>query len=327
MSIIDKIIMLLEQKEKTQKELTDYLGLEKSTFSAWKSGKSKSYSKHISKIAEFLSVSPDYLLRDSISLDFSPHENDEYILKCPMCEYDYVHFSRIIDVDFDSTKSSGLAIEFFCESNHKFYMVIETYKGNTYMVTVDEHGLNHTVTDIEFDNIPISLAELWVRNENANFAKKYRTLDEYSKKVVDSVLDLEYERCSAPPTGEPNIIHLPKSVLKASAGTGNWLDEQQLESVSVVDTPQTKKANLIIEVDGDSMEPLYKNGDNVLVNTRAEAVVGDIGIFIVDGNGYIKKLGDNRLISVNPEYDDIFPTEYSDFRCVGKVLGKAEIIE
>lgn len=157
--------------------------------------------------------------------------------------------------------------------------------------------------------------------------KKYRSLDEYGKQAVNSILGIEYSRCSAPPTGEPNIIHLPKSVLKASAGTGNWLDEQQLESVSVVDTPQTKKANLIIEVDGDSMEPLYKNGDNVLVNTRAEAVVGDIGIFIVDGNGYIKKLGDNRLISVNPEYDDIFPTEYSDFRCVGKVLGIAEIVE
>ena len=157
--------------------------------------------------------------------------------------------------------------------------------------------------------------------------KKYRSLDEYGKQAVNSILGIEYSRCSAPPTDEPNIIHLPKSVLKASAGTGNWLDEQQLESVSVVDTPQTKKANLIIEVDGDSMEPLYKNGDNVLVNTRAEAVVGDIGIFIVDGNGYIKKLGDNRLISVNPEYDDIFPTEYSDFRCVGKVLGKAEIVE
>jgi len=174
----------------------------------------------------------------------------------------------------------------------------------------------------------------WEEEENINLSYaekqkiiKYRTLDEYSKKVVDSVLDLEYERCSAPPTDEPNIIHLPKSVLKASAGSGNWLDEQQLESVSVVDTPQAKKANLIIEVDGDSMEPLYSNGDNVLVNTKAEVTVGDIGIFIVDGNGYIKKLGENRLISVNPEYDDIFPTEYSDFRCVGKVLGKAEIIE
>lgn len=157
--------------------------------------------------------------------------------------------------------------------------------------------------------------------------KKYRSLDEYGKQAVNSILGIEYSRCSAPPTDEPNIIHLPKSVLKASAGSGNWLDEQQLESVSVVDTPQAKKANLIIEVDGDSMEPLYSNGDNVLVNTKAEVTVGDIGIFIVDGNGYIKKLGENRLISVNPEYDDIFPTEYSDFRCVGKVLGKADIVE
>lgn len=156
--------------------------------------------------------------------------------------------------------------------------------------------------------------------------KKYRSLDEYGKKAVDGLLNTEYERCTTP-IDEVKIIHLPKSILKASAGSGNWLDEQQLESVSVLDTPQSRKANLVIEVDGDSMSPMYENGDNVLVNTKAEVAVGDIGIFIVDGSGYIKKLGTDRLISVNPEYDDIFPAEYSDFRCVGKVLGKAEIVE
>lgn len=156
--------------------------------------------------------------------------------------------------------------------------------------------------------------------------KKYRSLDEYGKKAVDGLLNTEYERCTTP-IGELKIIHLPKSILKASAGSGNWLDEQQLESVSVLDTPQSRKANLVIEVDGDSMSPMYENGDNVLVNTKSDVAVGDIGIFIVDGNGYIKKLGKDRLISVNPEYDDIFPAEYSDFRCVGKVLGKAEIVE
>lgn len=156
--------------------------------------------------------------------------------------------------------------------------------------------------------------------------KKYRSLDPYSKKAVDSLLEIEYRRCTTPPE-EKKLIHLPKSVLKASAGSGNWLDEQQLESVSVLDTPQSRKANLVIEVDGDSMSPMYESGDNVLVNTKANVAVGDIGIFIVDGSGYIKKLGTDRLISVNPEYDDIFPTEYSDFRCVGKVLGKAEIVE
>lgn len=156
--------------------------------------------------------------------------------------------------------------------------------------------------------------------------KKYRSLDEYGKKAVDGLLNTEYDRCTYL-AAEQEIIHLPKSVLKASAGSGNWLDEQQLESVSVVDTPQAKKANLIIEVDGDSMSPMYENGDNVFVKTQPDIEIGNIGIFIVDGNGYIKKLGKDRLISVNPEYDDIYPTEYSDFRCVGKVLGKAEIVE
>lgn len=156
--------------------------------------------------------------------------------------------------------------------------------------------------------------------------KKYRSLDEHGKKAVDSILNIEYNRCTTP-IDEVKIIHLPKSVLKVSAGSGNWLDEQQLESVSVVDTPVARKANLILEVDGDSMSPMYENGDNVFVRTQPDIEIGNIGIFIVDGNGYIKKLGKDRLISVNPEYDDIFPTEYSDFRCVGKVLGKAEIVE
>ena len=156
--------------------------------------------------------------------------------------------------------------------------------------------------------------------------KKYNSLDTYGKKAVDGLLNTEYERCTTP-IDEEKIIHLPKSVLKASAGSGNWLDEQQLESVSVVDTPTARKANLILEVDGDSMSPMYKDGDNVFVNTNANVEIGDIGIFIVDNSGYIKKLGTDRLISVNPEYDDIFPAEYSDFRCVGKVLGKAEIVE
>lgn len=32
-------------------------------------------------------------------------------------------------------------------------------------------------------------------SEEENHIKKYRTLDEYGKKAVDAVLDIEYERC------------------------------------------------------------------------------------------------------------------------------------
>lgn len=62
MDTIDKITQLLKSQHKTQKDLTDYLGLDKAMFSQWKSRKTESYMKHIVRIAEFLGVSVGELL-------------------------------------------------------------------------------------------------------------------------------------------------------------------------------------------------------------------------------------------------------------------------
>ena len=62
MNTIEKISKLLKEQGKKQKELTDYLGISQNAFTDWKSGRINSYTKHLSKIAEFLSVSVDYLL-------------------------------------------------------------------------------------------------------------------------------------------------------------------------------------------------------------------------------------------------------------------------
>ena len=62
MNTLDKIISLLEEQNRQQKELTDYLGLEKSTFSAWKNGKSSSYKKYLPEIASFFRISVDELV-------------------------------------------------------------------------------------------------------------------------------------------------------------------------------------------------------------------------------------------------------------------------
>lgn len=60
LDILDRIISLLGKKE--QRELTDYLGLKKTAFSDWKSGKSNSYRKYLIEISEFFNVSIDYLV-------------------------------------------------------------------------------------------------------------------------------------------------------------------------------------------------------------------------------------------------------------------------
>lgn len=155
---------------------------------------------------------------------------------------------------------------------------------------------------------------------------KYRTLDRYGKKAVDDLLENEYARCTEV-IDEPKVITLPMAELKASAGTGQWLgDDEYTTWVDVLDAPEARRANVVIEVSGDSMLPKYHDGDKVLVKLQPTVEQNEIGIFIVDNCGYIKKLGVNELISVNKEYDNIPLNEYNDVTCVGKVVGIAEII-
>lgn len=111
------------------------------------------------------------------------------------------------------------------------------------------------------------------------------------------------------------------SCLLTSAGTGEFLDDENIEMREFPDSPQVREADIIIPVDGDSMEPTISDGDELCVKLCDDIEVGEIGVFIVEGKGYVKEKGEDRLISLNEEYDDIFAEEY---RCVGKVIGKVE---
>ena len=62
MYTLDKIISVMKTKKIPQNKLTEHLGLSKSTFSSWKSGKNESYRKYLPEIAEFIGVSVSYLI-------------------------------------------------------------------------------------------------------------------------------------------------------------------------------------------------------------------------------------------------------------------------
>ena len=65
MCTIDIINYLLEQKNKSQKDLCEFLGISKSVFTDWKAGRNESYKRHLPQIAEYFNVSVDYLLGKS----------------------------------------------------------------------------------------------------------------------------------------------------------------------------------------------------------------------------------------------------------------------
>ena len=163
--------------------------------------------------------------------------------------------------------------------------------------------------------------------EEDSMIKKYRTLDPYGQKAVTSVLDIEFERCTYIP--EPNreeLIEVSINYAPVSAGFGDELEDyEQWEKASVPLTPESRKADFILVVDGDSMEPKFHNGDYILVRKQPAVDIGQIGIFGVDGKGYIKKYGGDKLISLNKKYPDIPLNE--DSRCFGLVLGVTDISE
>ena len=70
------------------------------------------------------------------------------------------------------------------------------------------------------------------------------------------------------------------------------------------------------------MEPKFRDGDILLVEDCDGVQVGELGIFVLDGSGYFKKFGGDRLISLNPEYAPILLKDFSDIHCTGRVVGK-----
>lgn len=159
--------------------------------------------------------------------------------------------------------------------------------------------------------------------------KKYRTLDSHGKEVVDVVLDKETERMQTlaqqaeGEDDEDDVIDVDFASLKASAGNGFQLfDDCPSDKLKVLYNEKTRQADICIQVSGHSMEPVFCDGDILLVRKQPSVNIGEYGIWIINGDtGYVKKSGPDRLISVNDEYDDIYPGEFDEIRCYGKVIG------
>ena len=157
-----------------------------------------------------------------------------------------------------------------------------------------------------------------------NIIQKYRALDEHGKEIVDVLIDCEYKRVTAPKKPKLRMLQLPYYPLTASAGTGNFLDSEFAEELLVPESEAAEQADFIISVGGDSMEPTFHNGDKVFVEKCDSVEVGEVGIFVVNGDVYIKERGNNCLISHNEKYNPIGLSEHDSAFCCGKVLGIAE---
>lgn len=168
-----------------------------------------------------------------------------------------------------------------------------------------------------------------------SLVQKYRSLDSYGQETVDIILDREFARTTALRKKDSLIKKLGSSGKDsetkvrfiqyyqrlASAGSGQIVfDNLPTEQIAIPDIPKYRKVSYAIGVNGRSMEPMYHNGETLLVEKTDEIEVGEIGIFMVDGESFVKKLGENELISVNNDCGNIPLRE--GCRCMGRVIDR-----
>ncbi len=187
--------------------------------------------------------------------------------------------------------------------------------------------------------------------EEIRMMEDYRRLDRFGKSLVETVIAKEAARALAQGTpvsesasegeGSARVLRPIKPVnryageqvrtekktislyeLPVSAGVGVYLDEAKSESITIPNNHKTADANYALRISGNSMEPKYHNGDVLLVQECDAVEVGELGIFLLDGNGFFKTYGGDRLLSLNPEYGPILLKDYDDVRCKGRVVGK-----
>ncbi|MFG6370924.1 XRE family transcriptional regulator [Ileibacterium valens] len=166
-----------------------------------------------------------------------------------------------------------------------------------------------------------------VTGEEMGLIYKYRQLREWEKELVQTTINALID--NQPQEMDPESYPIPMIEKRyyygrPSAGAGNGaLDLDGI--IRIRDSRDARKADFVLQVDGRSMEPEFKDGDFVLVKSQDDIEDGEIGIWCVDGEIYIKEKNGNTLHSLNPEYEDVPLTDFSDIRCYGKVIGKAEI--
>ena len=161
--------------------------------------------------------------------------------------------------------------------------------------------------------------------DEETLVKNYRTLDEISKNNLVAISETlsKQSRINTLKNSVESMSLISDYGRLAAAGTGSeWEDYPDEEKVLLLNNHAVSQADEIITVSGDSMEPQFHNGDRVLVKYCNEVRIGDIGIFFASGYGaLIKQVSHDRLHSLNPEFDDVYPYE-EGAKVIGRVLCK-----
>lgn len=298
-----------------QQKFGEMVGRGISTISEWESGKYTPKAKILTKITEIFNVSLDELLNSNLSQkdigENTIKSTFGTILKTLRTE------KRLTQKDLSSLTGFGQNTISQHENGSRSMgeQDIETYSKAL--------GIN-----------PKKFLSIFVnRNDNE--------IDEETNSVINIMNKLTPSRrsvvkdCAIQQLNEQNkVINIANyktteiAVYGAvSAGRGEYLGTTNPEIVTIEGT--APEHDYAVRVNGDSMEPLFQNGQFIFVRKvdgDDEVRSNQIVVATFNGDAYVKKFiadpinNKCKLVSLNPEYADIEIHEYDEFDIIGIVV-------
>ena len=190
------------------------------------------------------------------------------------------------------------------------------------------HNTNRNKVSVA-TGISSGLLYAYSKGDKTPAAGNLQKLADYFNVTTDYLLGKSpYKHGDEPSKIVPERILTSIKVFDAavSAGIGEWLEEgYDYEWSEFENVP--KGADFALSVRGDSMEPMYSEGDIIFIKKNVLVESGQIGVFNLNGDGYLKQLQGNRLVSLNTAYAPIVVNDYDDFYVFGRVVGKTSPLQ
>ena len=217
------------------------------------------------------------------------------------------------------SKSPGTTVDALCEITDGTYTSEERDIIAKYRM-LDPHAkkLVDLVISNEMARLDVQIQNMTEQNNKAS-SKEEKAPD--IKPDVQERKDPEKKEKETPVlTQSPTEVAIRTLPLYSSALSVGIAEPES--NIRVKNTGRVTEASYALKVEGDSMMPEYAEGDILIIKEQDTVTNGELCIYICDGKSYFRKYATDKLISLNPDCEDVSLSDFTTSACVGLVLGR-----
>lgn len=223
--------------------------------------------------------------------------------------------SEIVDIIIDLCNQKGWSLSEFARKLDLPKSSISRYFNKSRQLPINK-------IDIFADTLGVSSEHLLgIKISNNDLLDIYNKLDSKRQVKVYDFASRQLDEQNG--TQEDKVVYLVRG-RQSAAGSMIHVDDVDAEMGVLPSSIVPNGANELVQITGDSMEPIIKKGSEVYLRYQPTVEDGEIAIVRIEDDGvtckYLYRDGQNIILrSENPKYEDIV-VDAERVSVIGKVL-------